>query len=213
MAPKDRLKGNQHGDQFLVTFHQLPLERIPSDQHSDICRPVTRDGHVVLDLQHILIRDRVVPFPGLICRGSLGLEDAGAEVRVLADTVQIRQHAEHTAVAVPDVGLIPADDPAAGVIDRLLLYRPVKPREFQGVGAGRGLRDHRSEAMPRLLAHIHHGFYICRHFDFPPYLFYYVILTVDAVCLMCYNQAEVIWNGKYQYSRRRRPESTNRAHF
>ena len=92
MPPKGGFQFNQHGDQFLVAFDQLPAEGIAADQHGDIGGFVPGDFQIVLDLEHIFGGNRVLPLPSLVSGGGLGFEYTGPKIGVLAHPIQIRQH-------------------------------------------------------------------------------------------------------------------------
>jgi len=114
MAPEIRFQFNEHGDQFLVTLHELPLEGVAADQDGDVCPLAASHSHVMLHLAHVLVRDGILPFASLISGGSFGLEDTKAIVGDLTDAIQVCQH-EGVFLALEDhAGLANLDSGALG---------------------------------------------------------------------------------------------------
>ena len=126
MVPEGRFQLNEHRNQFLVAFHELPAEGIATDQNGDIGPGVTSDRHVVLNLQLVFVRDGILPFTSLISRSCLGFKDTGADIRDLAGAVQIGKH-ERVFLALEDhAGLRDLDPSTPGELspDDGLQQRP-----------------------------------------------------------------------------------------
>ena len=126
MVPETSFQFNEHRNQFLVTLHEPPFECVSADQDGDVGSGVPSDGHAVLHLEHILVRDGIFPLAGLVCGGSLSLEDARPNVRDFTGSVQIRQH-EGMFLALEQLALVADLDPSAlGKLspDKRLQLRP-----------------------------------------------------------------------------------------
>ena len=112
-------------------------------------------------------------------------------VRVLHDFVAVADNAEDVSVRVAHVGLVALDNAATGIVDGFLTDCPIQSGETQGVGAGGGFGNFRTQTVPRFFTDIHHGFNFCGHFIFLLNLF---SLTVSFGVIKCEQRA--FHNGK-----------------